>query len=169
MRPHVRLMYPSPANLYLCRPTSEATTGGRLVVPVSPRVGLAALAAFFLLLIGLPVLRDLGSFQSVALFEAFYRSGALVFGGGHVVLPLLREGFVTPGWVTEDSFLAGYGAALGLLCWVRCPSGIRFESARRRGPRCMGSTPLSWDCSVQHSTIRFGPVRSRLPPISLLH
>ena len=47
----------------------------------------------------------------IALFEAFYRSGALVFGGGHVVLPLLREAFVTPGWVSDDAFLAGYGAA----------------------------------------------------------
>lgn len=47
----------------------------------------------------------------VALFDAFYRSGALVFGGGHVVLPLLREAFVGPGWVSDDSFLAGYGAA----------------------------------------------------------
>ena len=49
--------------------------------------------------------------QGIALFEAFYRSGALVFGGGHVVLPLLREAFVTPGWVSDDAFLAGYGAA----------------------------------------------------------
>ena len=49
--------------------------------------------------------------QGIALFEAFYRSGALVFGGGHVVLPLLREAFVTPGWVSDDTFLAGYGAA----------------------------------------------------------
>jgi chromate transporter len=47
----------------------------------------------------------------VALFDAFYRSGALVFGGGHVVLPLLREAFVTPGWLSDDAFLAGYGAA----------------------------------------------------------
>jgi chromate transporter len=47
----------------------------------------------------------------VALFDAFYRSGALVFGGGHVVLPLLSKAFVTPGWVSEDAFLAGYGAA----------------------------------------------------------
>ena len=47
----------------------------------------------------------------IALFDAFYRSGALVFGGGHVVLPLLREAFVTPGWVSDDAFLAGYGAA----------------------------------------------------------
>jgi chromate transporter len=47
----------------------------------------------------------------VALFDAFYRSGALVFGGGHVVLPLLREAFVAPGWLGDDAFLAGYGAA----------------------------------------------------------
>jgi chromate transporter len=45
------------------------------------------------------------------LFAAFYRSGALVFGGGHVVLPLLREAFVAPGWISDDAFLAGYGAA----------------------------------------------------------
>ena len=57
------------------------------------------------------MLRGLGIWPGVALFEAFYRSGALVFGGGHVVLPLLREAFVTPGWVSDDLFLAGYGAA----------------------------------------------------------
>ena len=80
-------------------------------MPVSRTVGLVALTVFFLLLVGLPVLRSLGISQGVALFEAFYRSGALVFGGGHVVLPLLREAFVTPGWVSDDAFLAGYGAA----------------------------------------------------------
>ncbi len=74
-------------------------------------MGLVALTAFFLLLAGLPILRGLGVSQGIALFEAFYRSGALVFGGGHVVLPLLREAFVTPGWVSDDAFLAGYGAA----------------------------------------------------------
>ena len=68
-------------------------------------------SVFFLLLAGLPVLRGLANSQELALFEAFYRSGALVFGGGHVVLPLLREAFVTPGWVGDDAFLAGYGAA----------------------------------------------------------
>jgi chromate transporter len=47
----------------------------------------------------------------VALFASFYRSGALVFGGGHVVLPLLRDAFVTPGWVSDNTFLAGYAAA----------------------------------------------------------
>jgi chromate transporter len=50
----------------------------------------------------------------VGLFDAFYRSGALVFGGGHVVLPLLRNAVVAPGWVPDSSFLAGYGAAQAL-------------------------------------------------------
>jgi chromate transporter len=98
------------AGLWLCRAAPLPSTG-HVVVPVSRTVGLAALTAFFLLLAGLPVLRGLGVSQGVALFDAFYRSGALVFGGGHVVLPLLREAFVTPGWVSDDTFLAGYGAA----------------------------------------------------------
>jgi chromate transporter len=66
---------------------------------------------FFLVLAGLPILRELTHSQGLALFEAFYRSGALVFGGGHVVLPLLREATVSPGWVSDNAFLAGYGAA----------------------------------------------------------
>ena len=98
------------AGLWLCRAAPPPSTG-HIAVPVSRTVGLVALTVFFLLLVGLPVLRSLGISQGVALFEAFYRSGALVFGGGHVVLPLLREAFVTPGWVSDDAFLAGYGAA----------------------------------------------------------
>jgi chromate transporter len=81
------------------------------VVPVSRTTGLVALSVFFLLLIGLPLMRSVTGAPGVALLDAFYRSGALVFGGGHVVLPLLREAFVTPGWVTDNAFLAGYGAA----------------------------------------------------------
>ncbi len=96
--------------LLLCR-AAPANLSGHVAVPVSRRAGLAALAVFFLLLIGLPLLRGHGAQQGFALFDAFYRSGALVFGGGHVVLPLLREAFVTPGWISDDSFLAGYGAA----------------------------------------------------------
>jgi chromate transporter len=80
-------------------------------MPVSTRAGLMALAVFVLLLAVPPILRGLTPSPGIALFEAFYRSGALVFGGGHVVLPLLRQAFVTPGWVTDDAFLAGYGAA----------------------------------------------------------
>jgi len=98
------------AGLWLCRAAPPPSTG-HIAVPVSRTVGLVALTAFFLLLAGLPVLRGLGISQGIALFEAFYRSGALVFGGGHVVLPLLREAFVTPGWVSDNTFLAGYGAA----------------------------------------------------------
>jgi len=98
------------AGFFLCR-TGPAASAEEALVPVSRGLGLAALAVFFVLLVGLPVLRGLGLSQGVTLFEAFYRSGALVFGGGHVVLPLLREAFVTPGWVSDDAFLAGYGAA----------------------------------------------------------
>ena len=103
------------AGLWLCRngPPSEPghVRSNHVVVPVSRRVGTAALIVFFVLLAGLPLLRNLGAGSGPALFDAFYRSGALVFGGGHVVLPLLREAFVTPGWVSDDAFLAGYGAA----------------------------------------------------------
>jgi len=93
-----------------CTGTSAPSTG-HLALPVSRRAGVVAVTAFFVLLAGLPVLRSLALSRGLALFEAFYRSGALVFGGGHVVLPLLREAFVAPGWVTDDAFLAGYGAA----------------------------------------------------------
>jgi chromate transporter len=71
----------------------------------------AALMAFFGLLFGLPLLRGLTDSQAIAMMEAFYRSGALVFGGGHVVLPLLQGAVVAPGWVSDSAFLAGYGAA----------------------------------------------------------
>jgi chromate transporter len=96
--------------LWLCRGAPPAAEG-QIHMPVSRRAGLAALTAFFVLLVGLPIAQHLAHSSGIALFEAFYRSGALVFGGGHVVLPLLREAFVTPGWVSDDSFLAGYGAA----------------------------------------------------------
>jgi chromate transporter len=100
------------AGLWLCRAAPpEAKVEGHMSVPVSRPMGLLALAAFFLLLGVLPLLDSLSHLQGLALFNAFYRSGALVFGGGHVVLPLLREATVTPGWVSDDAFLAGYGAA----------------------------------------------------------
>jgi chromate transporter len=98
------------AGLLLCR--AEQNNGaGHIAMPVSRTAGLVALAAFCILLAGLPVLAQLAPSSGIALFEAFYRSGALVFGGGHVVLPLLREAVVAPGWVSDDVFLTGYGAA----------------------------------------------------------
>ncbi len=98
------------AGLWLCR-SEAAAPSGHVDMPVSRRAGAVALAAFIILLAGLPVLRGLTGSSGIALFDAFYRSGALVFGGGHVVLPLLREAFVTPAWLSDDAFLAGYGAA----------------------------------------------------------
>ena len=94
------------------RKAAEST----LAASVGRGVAIVCLAAFFALLIGLPLLAAAVSGPSVAgqaLAEAsaFYRAGSLVFGGGHVVLPLLQASVVPPGWVTNDAFLAGYGAA----------------------------------------------------------
>jgi len=96
------------AGLWLCRTATPAAMSS-IIVPVTRRAGLISLTIFSVLLLGLPLLHRFST--AGALFDAFYRSGALVFGGGHVVLPLLRAAFVTPGWVTDDAFLAGYGAA----------------------------------------------------------
>ena len=74
-------------------------------------VAVAALVLFFALLLLLPPLVAAAGNQSLGLFDAFYRAGALVFGGGHVVLPLLQAAVVPNGWVSNDTFLAGYGAA----------------------------------------------------------
>lgn len=98
------------AGLWLCRRDAPAPSG-HVEIPVSRTMGLITLGIFFVLLAGLPALRSLTGSTGIALLDAFYRSGALVFGGGHVVLPLLREAFVAPGWVSVDAFLAGYGAA----------------------------------------------------------
>lgn len=75
------------------------------------RVGLCWLALFLALLAGLPVLAAMAPNQALSMVDAFYRAGSLVFGGGHVVLPLLQAEVVPPGWVGNDAFLAGYGAA----------------------------------------------------------
>jgi chromate transporter len=104
------ILFGALAGLWLCR-GEQAAQSGHLAVPVSRMAGVAALIVFFVLLAVLPFMRDVGAGSGLDLFSAFYRSGALVFGGGHVVLPLLREAFVTPGWVSDDAFLAGYGAA----------------------------------------------------------
>lgn len=75
------------------------------------RSGIVCLTVFFLLLGLLPLAARMSANPSVEILDRFYRTGALVFGGGHVVLPLLEREIVAPGWVTHDQFLAGYGAA----------------------------------------------------------
>jgi chromate transporter len=98
------------AGLWLCRGAPPAIPG-HLAFPISRSTGAAMLALFVALLVLLPLARGIFPAQSLALFDAFYRAGALVFGGGHVVLPLLEAEVVQPGWVGQDVFLAGYGAA----------------------------------------------------------
>jgi chromate transporter len=118
------------AGLRLCR-EAEAPVSGHLRFPVSRRAGTAALilfAALFLFALALS-----GADHAIALFAAFYRSGALVFGGGHVVLPLLQAEVVAPGWVTNDAFLAGYGL-------VQAVPGPLFTFAAYLGA-VMGPTP----------------------------
>lgn len=97
------------AGLALLRDTPRIASAA-LPMAVGRGVGLTALALFLALLIGLPLLAAAVPSQPLALLDAFYRAGSLVFGGGHVVLPLLQAAVVPPGWVTNDAFLAGYGA-----------------------------------------------------------
>ena len=107
-----------------------------LPLKVSRSTGTVLLAVFFALLIGLPLLAAMVPNQSLKLFEAFYRAGSLVFGGGHVVLPLLQASVVPPGWVTNDAFLAGYGAAQAV-------PGPLFTFAAYLGA-VMGPQPNGW-------------------------
>ncbi|MFY0663163.1 MAG: chromate efflux transporter [Natronospirillum sp.] len=91
--------------------SADVTQADNAAQPVSKWVGIASLSLFALLLVGLPVLVLVNDSALLAVADAFYRAGALVFGGGHVVLPLLQTEIVAPGWVSADAFLAGYGAA----------------------------------------------------------
>ncbi|MFC8683921.1 chromate transporter [Brevibacillus porteri] len=79
-------------------------------VPISRALGIACWIVFFGLLLVLPILRESTGFSLLALFESFFRAGSLVFGGGHVVLPLLAREVIPTGWITQEAFLTGYGA-----------------------------------------------------------
>lgn len=92
-------------------PGSRVTGASQVRVPFGRPLAIGALAAFFALLVALPMLRYLMPIPALAVFDSFYRAGSLVFGGGHVVLPLLQAEVVPPGWVSNEQFLAGYGAA----------------------------------------------------------
>jgi chromate transporter len=97
------------AGAVMCRNGSFA--GAHLSISIRPEVAWVALGLYLLLLIGLPLVAVLFPHSLIALSEVFYRAGALVFGGGHVVLPLLRDAMVPPGWISDDRFLTGYGLA----------------------------------------------------------
>jgi chromate transporter len=97
------------AGLRFCNAAAPATASP-LRFPVARRGGVVALCLFAVLLLLPPIFAAHGA-RAIGFFDAFYRSGALVFGGGHVVLPLLQAAVVKPGWVTSSAFIAGYGAA----------------------------------------------------------
>jgi len=107
-----------------------------LVVRLPRAWSVMALVSFFALLVGLPLLTAAVPSHTIALVDSFYRSGALVFGGGHVVLPLLQASVVPPGWVTNDAFLAGYGGAQAV-------PGPLFTFAAYLGT-VMGPPPNGW-------------------------
>lgn len=96
--------------LFLYRNSKDDVSQAALF-PISRTFGMLCLVLFFGLLIFLPILREAFPVGWIALFDSFYRSGSLVFGGGHVVLPLLEREFVSSGLLTAEQFLAGYGAA----------------------------------------------------------
>jgi len=98
------------AGLALFEPADD---GGHDALPIAVgrRAASFAIALFFALLLGLPLLAQASAEPALAMIDAFYRAGSLVFGGGHVVLPLLQAEVVPPGWVDDETFLAGYGAA----------------------------------------------------------
>jgi chromate transporter len=108
--------------------------------PGSRTIAMAAIVLFFALLLGLPLLTAAVPSHSLELFEAFYRAGSLVFGGGHVVLPLLQASVVPPGWVTNDEFLAGYGAAQAV-------PGPLFTFSAYLGA-VMGPPPNGWQGAI---------------------
>jgi chromate transporter len=95
--------------IFLTAPETAVTTPKR--PPIGKGLAIGALVMFFALLVSLPIARQLAPGHALAVFDSFYRAGSLVFGGGHVVLPLLQAEVVPPGWVTTEEFIAGYGAA----------------------------------------------------------
>ncbi|MCM2677521.1 chromate efflux transporter [Alkalicoccobacillus plakortidis] len=90
---------------------SQSDQTDNMQIPLSKKFGTICLTLFFALLVGLPLLSTLNSATWISMFDSFYRAGSLVFGGGHVVLPLLEREFVPSGLISEESFLAGYGVA----------------------------------------------------------
>ncbi|MBB5694130.1 chromate efflux transporter [Muricoccus pecuniae] len=97
------------AGLALYRNADTGAPDAVLPVRVPRRSALSSLVLFVLLLAGLPLLAAMTGAHGMAVIDAFYRAGSLVFGGGHVVLPLLEQAMVPTGWISADGFLAGYG------------------------------------------------------------
>ena len=117
-------------------PGTVASSLSHMRFPVGKKTGIIAWIIFFALLVGLPIFRQIHPSHAIEVFDSFYRVGSLVFGGGHVVLPLLQFEVVGPGWVTNEQFVAGYGAAQAV-------PGPLFTFAAYLGA-VMGSEPNGW-------------------------
>jgi chromate transporter len=117
-------------------PAAAANQSAPIAVRIPRSFAVLSLGFFFVLLFGLPLLATASVSHVLALVSSFYRSGALVFGGGHVVLPLLQQAVVPPGWISNDAFLAGYGAA-------QAAPGPLFTFAAYLGT-VMGPPPNGW-------------------------
>lgn len=124
------------AGLALFSPGREAAHDDGLPIEVGRRAAALALALFLTLLVALPLLAKAVPGPALALVDAFYRAGSLVFGGGHVVLPLLQAEVVPRGWVDDQTFLAGYGAAQAI-------PGPLFSFAAFLGAS-MATPPTGW-------------------------
>jgi len=117
-------------------PGTPSASVSHIRFPVTKRTGIIAWIIFFSLLIGLPLLGQITTGHALEVFDSFFRVGSLVFGGGHVVLPLLQTEVVGPGWVTNEQFVAGYGAAQAV-------PGPLFTFAAYLGA-VMGTEPNGW-------------------------
>ena len=117
-------------------PQAAPSSRSHMRFPVEKRTGIAAWIILFALLLGLPLLRHIAPSHVLEVFDSFFRVGSLVFGGGHVVLPLLQAEVVSSGWVTNEQFVAGYGAAQAV-------PGPLFTFAAYLGA-VMGPQPNGW-------------------------
>lgn len=97
------------AGIYLCKDGAAGITS-QIPIHYGRKLGSIFLLLFFALLAGLPLLSS-QNISLISIADTFYRAGALVFGGGHVVLPLLEDSVVSSGWISSETFLAGYGAS----------------------------------------------------------
>jgi chromate transporter len=117
-------------------PGTVSSSSPHMRFPIGKKTAIAAWIIFFTLLLGLPLLRQIAPSHGLEVFDSFFRVGSLVFGGGHVVLPLLQTEVVGPGWVTNEQFVAGYGAAQAV-------PGPLFTFAAYLGA-VMGPEPNGW-------------------------
>jgi chromate transporter len=117
-------------------PGAVSSSVSHMRFPIGKKTGVAAWIIFFLLLVGLPLVRQLAPSHTIEVFDSFFRVGSLVFGGGHVVLPLLQTEVVGPGWVTNEQFVAGYGA-------TQAVPGPLFTFSAYLGT-VMGPEPNGW-------------------------